>query len=166
METAQLPMVEGRHEQCWQPPTLCARGQITDDGRDGFGRAHAFEFDVDQHVLGYEVEHFVQRGNPLAVPGVETPELREGQFANQANAVRRPVDTLIVDHDDFGFGQVDVEFHAVDAEFDGAGESGKRVLRGKARRTAMTDDQQAFGTPVEQAAAAGSPVVWGNMPSS
>ena len=114
---------------------------------------------------GYEIEHLDERWDSLAAPGVEAAEFGEAEFAHPAAAVRRAVDAFVVHYDDLGSRHADIQFHPVDAELDRAGESGERVLGEEAGRTAVTDDQHAFGARAAHAPAAGSPVVCGNMPA-
>lgn len=80
----------------------------------------------------------------MAVPGVEAPEFGKVEFAHDTGATRGAIDAFVVNDDDLGPRHADVKLHPVYAEFDRAGESGERVLREKARRAPMTDDQQAF----------------------
>lgn len=138
--------------------------EITHDIGNGQGRTGSLEFDIDHHLLGYEVEYLGQRRNRLPAPGVEAPEFSEAQFAYPACAVRGAIDAFIVHDDDLGSRHADIELHPVDAEFERAGESGERVLRKEARRTTMTDDQQAVVARAAHGRAAGLRVVCGNMP--
>ena len=116
-------------------------------------------------MRGYQRKHLGQRWNSLAVPGVEASEFGKAEPAHRTGAVRGAIDAFVVNHDDLGFRHADIKLHAVDTEFDRAGESGEGVLWKSARRAAMTDDQQAVAAHVAHAPAAGSRVVCGNMPT-
>lgn len=165
VETAQFVVIEGRHEQRRQIRSLFTIRSITQHTGDGQGGAGALKFDVDHYVLGYEIEHLLQRRDGLAGPGVEASEFGKAQFAYPAGAIGGAIDAFVVNDDDLGLRHVDIKLHAVDTEVDRAGEPGQRVLGQQARGTPVSDDQQGFDARA-QARSAGSPVVCVNMPPS
>lgn len=156
-------MIEGRHEQRRRIRRLSSIRKVTHDARDGQGRAGTLEFDIDHHLPGYDLEHLVQRWNSLPLTGIEASECGKAHFAHPAGAIRRAIHAFVVDDHDLGPCHPDIELHAVDAEFHGAGESGEGVLGAKARRATMSNDQQAFDVRAAPLPTAGSQVVCGNM---
>ena len=96
----------------------------------GIERRQLLDLDHEADLADRELDHLLQEGNLLPVAGVELAQLGRGVVADEPNAVGRPIQRVVVDHDQPSVRrQVDVALDEVAAGRDRGAKRPHRVLR-------------------------------------
>jgi hypothetical protein len=110
------------------------------------GGAETGGFDL-KHCAGVAIdggESIFEGGDGFAATCVERLELVPGVVADQASAVCRAVDRVVMDDDEVSVARaLDVELDEIDAEREAGTDGGLRVFRGVARGATVPDSEDA-----------------------
>src|SRR5208337_2129131 len=136
----QIFPIEARHD------AIAERVARLHDLRDLMLEATSFELDIEPAPAAGDGEHFVERGNSLARERatlelrarVQALELLERQFRDLALAVRRALDSLVMNYDDAAVAaELNVEFAHVRTCVDSGAKRAQGVLGKSTARPAM-----------------------------